>query len=193
MIYTVSKITLVVVLSSALYPPSRPAPKAVMVLSCLLLRARYTGKHLVGVALCLGGLALTILSDLQGRQPRSAYPQPVKGDILCIVGAALYAGANVMQEDFVKNHDRGSCDGGRGGVGSRLDSSTSTLLYWCTCMCMLFGSERFPPEGTSSFERLGVPPKRDGNWTKTALNHLLDPLRFLEIASEMSPAVCKDV
>lgn len=79
---------------------------AVMVLSCLLLRARYTGKHLVGVALCLGGLALTILSDLQGRQPRSTYPQALKGDVLCIVGAALYAGSNVMQEDFVKNHDR---------------------------------------------------------------------------------------
>ncbi|CAN0393174.1 unnamed protein product, partial [Laminaria digitata] len=88
-----------------------------MVLSCLLLRARYTGKHLVGVALCLGGLTLTILSDLHGRQPRSAYPQAVKGDVLCILGAALYAGSNVMQEDFVKNHDRVSSNEGEPGEG----------------------------------------------------------------------------
>lgn len=77
-----------------------------MVLSRLLLRAQYTQKHLMGVALCLTGLALTIISDLEGDDAEAAYPQALKGDVLCILGAALYAGSNVMQEDFVKNHDR---------------------------------------------------------------------------------------
>lgn len=77
-----------------------------MVLSRLVLRAQYTQKHLVGVALCLTGLALTIISDLEGDEEEAAYPHALYGDLLCIFGAALYAGSNVMQEDFVKNHDR---------------------------------------------------------------------------------------
>lgn len=52
------------------------------------------------------GLALTIVSDLEGGEAEAAYPQALKGDVLCVLGAALYAGSNVMQEDFVKNHDR---------------------------------------------------------------------------------------
>lgn len=77
-----------------------------MVLSRLFLHAQYTSKHLMGVALCLGGLALTIISDLNKHTPNANYPQALRGDILCIFGAALYAGSNVMQEDFVKNHNR---------------------------------------------------------------------------------------
>lgn len=86
--------------------PPHPPLAAVMVLSRLVLRAQYTQKHLVGVALCLTGLALTIISDLEGDEEEAAYPHALYGDLLCIFGAALYAGSNVMQEDFVKNHDR---------------------------------------------------------------------------------------
>lgn len=60
----------------------------------------------MGVALCLGGLALTIMSDINRHTPNADYPQALRGDILCMLGAALYAGSNVMQEDFVKNHNR---------------------------------------------------------------------------------------
>lgn len=77
-----------------------------MVLSRLILRAQYNQKHLTGVALCLAGLGLTVLSDLEGEEAEAHYPHALKGDLLCILGAALYAGSNVMQEDFVKNHDR---------------------------------------------------------------------------------------
>ncbi|CAN0303304.1 unnamed protein product, partial [Ectocarpus fasciculatus] len=77
-----------------------------MVLSRLLLRAQYNDKHLTGVGLCLVGLALTIVSDLQGDEADSGHPHAFKGDVLCILGATLYAGSNVMQEDFVKNYNR---------------------------------------------------------------------------------------
>lgn len=80
-----------------------------MVLSRLLLQAQYNTKHLAGVGLCLVGLALTIVSDLQGDEADSGHPHAVKGDVLCILGATLYAGSNVMQEDFVKNYNRVSC------------------------------------------------------------------------------------
>eukprot|EP00752_Nemacystus_decipiens_P002872 g2673.t1 len=79
---------------------------AVMFLSCFLLRAQYTQMHVVGVTFCLIGLGLTVISDLQGDEEEAAYPQALKGDVLCVLGAALYAGSNVMQEDFVKNHHR---------------------------------------------------------------------------------------
>ena len=79
-----------------------------MVLSLLYLGAKYNGGHLVGVVLCLGGLGLTVASDMSnGRSGGgSSHPHAITGDVLCIIGAALYAGANVMQENFVKNHDR---------------------------------------------------------------------------------------
>ncbi|CBJ31019.1 conserved unknown protein [Ectocarpus siliculosus] len=79
---------------------------AVMILSRLLLRAQYNEKHMTGVGLCVVGLALTIVSDLQGDEADSGHPHAFKGDVLCILGATLYAGSNVMQEDFVKNYNR---------------------------------------------------------------------------------------
>lgn len=100
--------------SNALYRDT-----AVMVLSRLFLHAHYTSKHLMGVVLCLGGLALTIVSDLNKHTPNADYPQALRGDILCILGAALYAGSNVMQEDFVKNHNRVS------------ESYACALVYQC--------------------------------------------------------------
>lgn len=77
-----------------------------MVFSRLFLRAHYTRAHLTGVMLCLGGLALTVVSDMKGQDPQGGTSRAVAGDLLCILGASLYAAANVMQENFVKNHDR---------------------------------------------------------------------------------------
>lgn len=79
---------------------------AVMLFSRLFLRARYKGGHICGVAFCLLGLALTVLSDVREHNAEDDQSRAVAGDLLCILGAALYAGANVMQENFVKNHDR---------------------------------------------------------------------------------------
>lgn len=86
-----------------------------MVLSRLFLFVRYTKKHFVGVVLCLGGLALTVLSDLLNSDPNSGHTHAIKGDVLCILGAAMYGASNVMQENFVKNHDR-VCGPGGGAV-----------------------------------------------------------------------------
>lgn len=79
-----------------------------MVISRLWLSAQYNREHLTGVALCLTGLALIIVSDLgdDDREEEAAYPYAVWGDLICTTGAVFYAWSNVMQEDFVKNHDR---------------------------------------------------------------------------------------
>lgn len=105
-----------------------------MVLSRLVLRAEYTNKHLLGVTLCLVGLALTIVSDLEGDEEEAAYPQALKGDVLCIIGAALYAGSNVMQEDFVKNHDRVRMHVQHGRrVVARTDDALQRVFFFFFC------------------------------------------------------------
>lgn len=89
-------------------PPVMLRSQAVMVLSLMFLSAKYNKRHLVGVVLCLCGLGLTVASDMgtttQGGE--GYHPYVIRGDVLCIIGAMLYSGANVMQENFVKNHDR---------------------------------------------------------------------------------------
>ncbi|CAM9202490.1 unnamed protein product [Scytosiphon promiscuus] len=101
---------------------------AVMVLSRVLLRAEYNGKHLFGVALCLIGLGLTVVSDLEGETAEEHYPHALRGDVLCVMGATLYAGSNVMQEDFVKNYDRVEFLGMAGLFGAII-SGVQTLAF----------------------------------------------------------------
>ncbi len=69
-----------------------------MLLSRLLLKSRYRRLHLVGVALCVTGLGVTVLSDkmITGTED-SSYPHALLGDGLCLAGAALYAASNVLQ------------------------------------------------------------------------------------------------
>jgi drug/metabolite transporter (DMT)-like permease len=63
---------------------------------------RYTWKHLAGVLICLSGLACIVLNDylnFSGDDSASASSaNPLIGDILCLLGAVLYASSNVLQE-----------------------------------------------------------------------------------------------
>jgi solute carrier family 35 protein F1/2 len=101
----------------------------VMLLSRIVLDAKYSRMHLVGVCLCLAGLVAAVLSDHGKSQPPphsnhnltgvagGDHPldpvrrldtdlvgptNPVFGDVLCLIGAALYAVANVGQELLMK-------------------------------------------------------------------------------------------
>ncbi|CAM9827738.1 unnamed protein product [Sphacelaria rigidula] len=103
-----------------------------MVLSRLFLRARYTSKHLAGVGLCLMGLALTVMSDLFKKKAEDGHPHAVKGDLICILGAALYGASNVMQENFVKNHDRVEFLGMAGAFGVVISGVQTAALEWNT-------------------------------------------------------------
>lgn len=40
-----------------------------------------------------------------GEEPDSAYPHAIRGDVTCLMGAALYATSNVCQELLVKTND----------------------------------------------------------------------------------------
>jgi solute carrier family 35 protein F1/2 len=76
-----------------------------IVLSVIMLRARYNRYHIIGVVLCISGLVCTVYSDTQKRS-NDRYPHAVWGDILCLIGASLYAASNVLQEYIVKTHSR---------------------------------------------------------------------------------------
>lgn len=83
-----------------------------MILSRLFLGSRYRPLHLAGVALCVAGLCLTVLSDRivpakgGAHEDWDTYPHAMLGDAFCLIGAALYAASNVMQEALVKAYDR---------------------------------------------------------------------------------------
>lgn len=58
---------------------------AVLLLTWLLLGARYERGHFAGAAVCIGGLATLVLADSSGSQ--SDYQHAWLGDALVIVGA----------------------------------------------------------------------------------------------------------
>ena len=87
---------------------------AAMLFSYAFLKSRFSFWHFVGVCMCVCGLGVVVLSDymLAGedgegdtRTHTDTHPQAVKGDLLCLLGAGLYASSNVMQEAVVKAHD----------------------------------------------------------------------------------------
>ncbi|CAM9614326.1 unnamed protein product, partial [Ectocarpus fasciculatus] len=79
----------------------------VMLLSYVFLSAKYTCTHLVGVLICLAGMACIIVSDsLSGGGGCEDCSNPFYGDMLCLVGTSLYAISNVVQEKLVKHNDR---------------------------------------------------------------------------------------
>lgn len=68
---------------------------AVMALAYWAFRARYRPGHLAGAALCLGGVAVLVLADSRSR---AGGRDPLRGDLLVVLGALLYAVSNVAQE-----------------------------------------------------------------------------------------------
>jgi solute carrier family 35 protein F1/2 len=75
----------------------------VMAFTFFILKTRYNWRHLVGVLACLGGLGVLVYSDASSNKEKSeSGPSPIFGDILCLVGAFLYAVSNTGQEITVK-------------------------------------------------------------------------------------------
>jgi len=73
----------------------------VMALSYILLKTRYRIVQFVGVAICLIGLILLVVSDsMTGRD----YPAQNKllGDFFCLIGATFYGISNVLEEIAVR-------------------------------------------------------------------------------------------
>jgi hypothetical protein len=70
----------------------------VMALSAAVFAVKYRSAHIVGVATCLGGLALLVVSDIVTERNAGANAgasSKVTGDVLTLCGAALYAVSNL--------------------------------------------------------------------------------------------------
>ncbi|KAJ7976102.1 solute carrier family 35 member F1-like [Quillaja saponaria] len=76
----------------------------VIILTWIFLGTRYSLWQLLGVALCVMGLGLVILSDAWVGGADGS--KPLLGDILVIAGTLFYAISNVGEEFFVKKKDR---------------------------------------------------------------------------------------
>lgn len=76
----------------------------VLLFTWFFLKTKYRPRKLVGVAICIAGIVLVIFSDVHA-EDRSSGSNPIKGDILVIAGATLYAVSNVSEEFFVKSAD----------------------------------------------------------------------------------------
>ncbi|KAI5653551.1 hypothetical protein M9H77_30738 [Catharanthus roseus] len=77
----------------------------VILLTWLFLKTKYKYRKFAGVAICVAGLVLVVFSDVHSSD-RASGTNPVKGDLLVIAGATLYAVSNVSEEFFVKSADR---------------------------------------------------------------------------------------
>lgn len=78
----------------------------VMTLSYFLLNYHYFWKHIFGIAICLSGVGLIVYADFSTDDQPASATNPVIGDMLCLVGSALYACSNVLQETMVKTSSR---------------------------------------------------------------------------------------
>lgn len=130
--YSLTSITSIMLIDAWTIP-------AVMALSALFLGRRYTLAHGAGVLLAAAGLAALVASDaLQADADADAGSggggQPgdlslsVRGDLLCLAGATLYAISNVAQEYLVKSHDRVEFLGMLGGWGTLINGAQLLLL-----------------------------------------------------------------
>ncbi|XP_047308762.1 solute carrier family 35 member F1-like [Impatiens glandulifera] len=77
----------------------------VILLTWFFLKTSYKWRKFVGVAVCVAGLVMVIFSDVHATD-HSGGNNPIKGDMLVIAGATLYAITNVSEEFFVKKTDR---------------------------------------------------------------------------------------
>ncbi|GKZ00821.1 hypothetical protein MPSEU_001033800 [Mayamaea pseudoterrestris] len=79
-----------------------------LILSKVFLQRCYTKLHFVGVALCIGGIVLNIVTDFKvdQREPESVvvqqYPHMMLGDLFAAIGGMLVGASNVVQEVSVR-------------------------------------------------------------------------------------------
>ncbi|KAK6930607.1 Solute carrier family 35 member SLC35F1/F2/F6 [Dillenia turbinata] len=78
---------------------------SVIFLTWFFLKTKYRYRKFAGVAICVVGLVMVVFSDVHAGD-RAGGSNPIKGDLLVIVGSTLYAISNVTEEFFVKVADR---------------------------------------------------------------------------------------
>ncbi|XP_010469342.1 PREDICTED: solute carrier family 35 member F1-like [Camelina sativa] len=76
----------------------------VLVLTWVFLNTKYRLMKISGVVICIVGVLMVVFSDVHAGD-RAGGSNPVKGDLLVLAGATLYAVCNVSEEFLVKNAD----------------------------------------------------------------------------------------
>ncbi|EMS57108.1 hypothetical protein TRIUR3_15093 [Triticum urartu] len=69
----------------------------VLFLTWIFLKTKYGLRKLFGVGICVAGVVLVVFSDVHASERKSKGPSPLKGDMLVIAGATLYAVSNVTE------------------------------------------------------------------------------------------------
>ncbi|KAK3123935.1 hypothetical protein QOZ80_8AG0638240 [Eleusine coracana subsp. coracana] len=77
----------------------------VIVLTWIFLKTKYGLRKFIGVGVCVVGLILVVFSDVHASD-RAKGPNPLKGDLLVILGSMLYACSNVTEEYVIKKSNR---------------------------------------------------------------------------------------
>lgn len=72
----------------------------VVILSFIFLKVRYHWTQYISIVVCIGGMALLVVSDHLSGKDYSA-SDPVKGDLFVILAAACYGVCNTWEEYFV--------------------------------------------------------------------------------------------
>lgn len=76
----------------------------VMILTCFVIKTKYTPWQFAGAVICVAGLVLVLFSDASTSD--SGGSKPILGDTLVIGGTIFYAMSNVGEEFCVKKRDR---------------------------------------------------------------------------------------
>ncbi|KAK7864014.1 hypothetical protein R5R35_000119 [Gryllus longicercus] len=77
----------------------------VLALSCIVLRVRYKMVHIIGIGVCLMGVGCLVWADIEDGRPIIGGKTRLLGDMLCLVGALLFAMIAVAQEFVAKTFD----------------------------------------------------------------------------------------
>ena len=96
--YSLTSITSVMIIEDFSIPSA-------VVLSVLLLKVSYSGKHWLGIAVCVCGISLGFTNDFLFFKSTAEASKPILGDLLALVGAFLYALENVLQEYLIKKKE----------------------------------------------------------------------------------------
>ncbi|EOA25306.1 hypothetical protein CARUB_v10018620mg [Capsella rubella] len=75
----------------------------VLVLTWLFLKTKYRLMKISGVVICILGVVMVVFSDVHAGD-RAGGSNPIKGDVLVIAGATLYAVSNASEEFVVKRN-----------------------------------------------------------------------------------------
>ena len=75
----------------------------VVIISLLFLHSRFTWKHYLGVALCLVGIVIMLISDIHKGLEEGTHRWI--GDLMALGATFLYSVSNICQEVLVKSND----------------------------------------------------------------------------------------